>query len=167
MEKQHKEYYSRKKFLDNVKNKENFNGYKHRREKERLSELKEKIKTDLNHLNNPIPQDYGTFAHVAQKNGGYNVIAKKYKAVNSVVKGFGTGPRFEPSENEKWKKKVEMWNKNETEKPLDPNVDATPGPAKYSLISTWNARKNQDRDPLKRNYFNMVSQGPPKSIYYH
>jgi hypothetical protein len=167
MAKRHKEYYARKKFLDNIKNKENFNKEKNKREKERILELKDKVKTDINYLNNPIPVNYDTFSNIAKKNGGYNSIMKKNKEMSSIVKCFGTGPRFELDENQKWKKKIEMWNKNETEKPIDPNIDATPGPAKYSLVSTWKPPKNDEKNPLKKNYFNMLSNGPYQSIYYH
>lgn len=167
MERKHREFFSRKKFLDTIKNKENFNVSKKRREKERLADLKDKVKTDINYLNNPIPITYNTFSKIAKKNGGYNWITKKNRVTNSTVKCFGMGPRFEPDENEKWKKKVERWNRNETEKPIDAQNDATPGPQKYSLISTWKPKKFEDKGKSKKNYFNMISQGPTKSIYYH
>ena len=115
---------------------------KNKREKERLLDLKEKVKTDINYFNNPIPQDYGTFSQIAKKNGGFDWMTKKNKTINSTVKCFGLGPRFEPDENEKWKRKVEYWNRNEPEKPIDLTNDPFPGPQKYSLISTWKPDKN-------------------------
>jgi hypothetical protein len=129
--------------------------------------LKDKIKTNINHHYEPIPTNFNTFTKIAKKNGGYDWMTKKNRVLNSTVKCFGSGARFEPDENQKWKKKVEMWNRNESEKPIDPNNDATPGPQKYSLISTWKVKKNDDKNSKKRNYFSLVSKGPPKSIYYH
>lgn len=122
---------------------------------------------DVNHLNNPIPADYRTFARIAKLSGGYDWMTKKNKTVNSTVKCFGLGSRFELDENQKWKRKVELWNKNATETVIDPNNDPTPGPQKYSLISTWNVKKHEDKQSKKKNYFKMVSTGPPKSMYYH
>ena len=150
-----------------MREKENFEQSKVKREDERLEELKDKVKMSVKHLNDPIPVDYGTFARVAKLSGGYDWMTKKNRTVNSTVKCFGLGPRFELDENQKWKRKVEMWNKNATDKAIDPNKDATPGPQKYSLISTWSVKKHEDKGPKKKDFFNMVSTGPPKSMYYH
>lgn len=120
---------------------------------------------DINHLNKPIPCSYTTFDSIAKQYRGYS--PKNRIKFGTRVKGFGSRPRFDPDENSKWKKKVEMWNRNRTENFIDPSKDATPGPQAYSMIAHWKRKKGSDKD-LKRgsNMLAALSTGPKISIYY-
>lgn len=134
---------------------------KKNREKERLDNLADKVKMGINHANQPIPTNFQTFDLIAKRNGGFNLKTRPKMGLKG--KFFGTGPRFEPNEREKWEAKVQRWNMGETEKPIDPNKDATPGPQAYPQISQWQSKRNEKGKP---NYFKIASKGPKISMYY-
>ena len=149
-----------------LKDKENRGNEKNKREKDRLHDLKSKVKTDIDHKNQPIAIQYHTFDLIAKKKGGYN----KNPKTNSYFRanGFGFGPRFGLQDNEKWKNKVEKWNRNASENLIDPEKDATPGPGHYSLIEQWAKRKGAPVNLKKGSnmFFKMTSSGPSISPYY-
>lgn len=152
---------NRKRYMEKQKSKERVVKDKKNREKERLNELADKVKMGINHVNQPIHVGFKTFDQIAKKLGGFNIKTRPKMGLKG--KHFGTGPRFDPNQRERWERKVHRWNINETEKPIDPTKDSTPGPHAYPQISHWNQKRNEKQ---KANYFKIVSKGPKISMYY-
>lgn len=115
--------------------------------------------TDYPH---PVPVVYQTFERLFLKNG---IKGTKGFRVSRTAKGFGSEKRFGEDPNEKWLNRVEKYNRS-VEKKIDPLVDEMPGPAAYSLISTWSKSRAQKEDKTTFNYINNVSRGPSFSIYH-
>lgn len=67
---------------------------KKEREKERLREIKEKVKFDITEQPNPIKVDINTFEGLQKE---FKKMSKKKNPL-----GFGVGERFEKTEAEKW-----------------------------------------------------------------
>lgn len=133
-----------------------------KREEEWHKELSEKVKIDKKDKQLPIPQDYTTFDMINKK----GIVKKK--------NGFGSELRIPLSDNDKWLKKIEHYNKNPVEgKAVNPKIDPQPGPAKYSLISHWKGKdlkmkkKNKNTEPEKLpNILGTISKGVSISNYY-
>lgn len=131
-------------------------------ERERLAELSGKVSFKLDELPLPLPADYATFQRLLTlqaKNKG----VKTSKGGN----GMGIGPRIPLTEKEKWELKVQRWNQH-SEKQLDPEKDAQPGPMAYSLVAQWAAKKSKKDAQAEQlpNIFKSLSKGPVINPYY-
>ncbi len=149
-----------KKFKERQKEVKNYEKNKNIRKKDRLNDLRDKVKFDVRHKNTPIPVDINTF----------DKLQKEYEKLNKKGKtwGFGVGSRVPLDEKTKWEKKVKNYNKY-SEKPLNAKSDPQPGPAHYSLICHWKGkvtRKNKDEMNKKPNFLSKISKGPQINPYY-
>ena len=145
-------------------------------EKNRVTEVKDKIKGDIPKFPQVMPADYMNFDRYQQKYGTDKDRrkAKARKEKGRLIlysgKGFGSQERFELSDLTKWKKEVENFNAvSPAGKTLDPKKDKMPGPAQYSLINGWEGKKTKNKKLNEGQFpsiFKRISKGPEVNIYY-
>ena len=122
------------------------------REQEHIDEKISKSKSYTQDVHNkPVPVDFNTFEGYELKYGT-NTKTKTPKC-------FGTSQRFEVSEEQKWKNKIEKYNhgvqNTEGARKVDQNKDGTPGPNYYNLQPCWYGTrpasgKVQSKKPKKK-----------------
>lgn len=124
-----------------------------------------RLKTDMDSTKEglPVPVSFFTFDRLSLQ------MQKEKLNSNSGKKKLPELSIFKTSRlitaEDKWRVKLQRYNKN-TNNPIDSNIDSSPGPLAYSLISSWAIEKTEGEKKFAPNFLAKITNGVKINPYY-
>ena len=145
-------------------------------EKERLTDLKDKLGDKFVEKPEPIPVAYRTFDYWTKYYKAHPPNPRQRDPNRKDIRGgpgLGTAPRFGTDEKEKHIKAIKLFNAAMDDRtPLDPKSDPVPGPGHYQLQEVYSgktgryARSYSAKPKQGEKISKHISKGITTSIYY-